>query len=84
VLEGHRLGAMLTPQARLSGEELAAHHHVEKLLHQTSCPDRPDDPADELGIAALIQLSGDNEYAMLAFLVPPGTSVDPTAGRYAH
>lgn len=84
VLERHRLGITLTPQARLSNEELAAYHCVESLLDQTSYPDRPDDSADELGIAALIQLSGGNEYAMLPFLVPPGTSADPTAGRYAH
>lgn len=79
VLERNLLGITPTPYARLSDKELAAHQYVERLLDQTAYPDRPDDPADELGIAALIQLSGGNEYAMLPFLVPPGTPAGPTA-----
>ena len=80
VLERHRLGITPTLHARLSDQELAAHQYVESLLDQTAYPDRSDDPADEQGIAALIQLSGGNEYAMLPFLVPPGTPADPAAG----
>lgn len=80
MLERHRLGITPAPWVRLSNAELAAHQYVESLLDETGYPDRPDDPADEQGIAALIQLSAGNEYAMLPFLVPPGTPAGPTAG----
>jgi hypothetical protein len=80
VLEHHRLGIKPTPWTRLSDEELAAHQYIEGLLDETAYPDRPDDSADERGIAALIQLSGSNEYAMLPFLIPPGSPAGPTAG----
>jgi hypothetical protein len=79
VLERRRLATTSTPWARLSDAELAAHQYVESLLDQTAYPDRPDDPADEQGITALIQLSGGNEYAMLPFLLPPGTPADAAA-----
>jgi hypothetical protein len=69
VLERYRLGATPPPSARLSSEELAAHRYVESLLDETSHPDQPDTPADEPFIASLIQLSGDNEYAMLSMLI---------------
>ena len=58
--------------SKLSPEELTGRQHIEHLLATTPYPDRPADPTDEMVIAALIEVSGGNEYAMLPALVAPG------------
>lgn len=69
VQERARLGISSPSWSALNAEELTAHQYVESLLEKTAHPDRPDTPADEPAIAALIRLSGGNEYAMLPMLV---------------
>jgi len=71
VQERARLGITSRSWAELSAEELTAHQYIEDLLEETAHPDRPDTAADEPAIAALIRLSGGNEYAMLPMLVSP-------------
>ncbi len=63
--------------SKLSPEELTARQHIEHLLATTPYPDRPTDPADVPVIAALIETSGANEYAMLPALVAPDTTPGP-------
>jgi hypothetical protein len=69
--ERRRLGVNQPSWNRLRPEELAANEHIEHLLATTPYPDRPADPTDEMVIAALIEVSGGNEYAMLPALVAP-------------
>jgi hypothetical protein len=69
VQERARLGISAPSWSQLSAEELTAHQHVEGLLAETSHPDRPNSPTDEPAIAALIRVSGGNEYTMLPTLL---------------
>jgi hypothetical protein len=71
VQERARLGITSPSWAELSAEELTAHQYIENLLEETAHPDRPNTPADEPAIAALIRLSSGNEYAMVPMLVSP-------------
>jgi hypothetical protein len=45
--------------------------NIQILLEETAHPDRPDIPADEPAIAALMRIGGGNEYAMLPTLLSP-------------
>lgn len=71
VRERDRLGITAPLWSDLGAEELAAHQHIESLLEETAHPDRPDTPADEPAIAALIRYRDGNEYAILPMLVSP-------------